>query len=750
MHLKKIALLIVLYCAPFSMYAQYKFEHHNASGSNSIEVIENSIPLKLPFTGGFKLPQFTECDLNFDGIMDLVVFDREASKISTFINKGTQGKIDYEYAPEYQKYFPEINYWMVMVDYNYDGKNDIFCAHPSGVSIYKNTGNSNTGLSFALIEDVLYIEITQGRTNLPLEISDIPAILDIDGDGDIDILGFYNAQDSVGDNVYWYKNRSMEKYSVADSLDFHIAKYCWGQFKESFFNCEIIINYPTGVCGAGQRSNTIPTQRNNKHAGSTLLVFDANFDGKNDILIGDFTCENMTLLINGATNTEAIMTQKIENYPSDRPIDLAIFPAAYYIDVNNDGLKDLISAPNIAGGSINNHHVLLYLNDGSNNLNNFQFQTDQFLLDQMVDVGDGAAPAFVDYNNDGLVDIVVSNTYYLSKNNEIKTGLALLKNIGTEHKPKYDLITRDWFGFSTLNIYNMNPSFADLDNDGDIDMVCGAQDGSLHFFRNTAPPNTEMNLQFVSNYFGNIDVGNLSAPFVYDINNDGNKEILVGEQSFNINLVSNTGTVSNPSYVLTTDSLYKINLKKYNPYYFGRAKMLIEKINPNETEKIIISNGNGILYFFDSPGTNINQNIGSPTDSLDLHSGYYSFAYGGFPHSIADIDGDTDKDMVVGTPQGGLYLYRNTELNVGVSTANSKKPFKVYPNPTKDFIQIKANENSSLSIIKLSDVKGTILYEENRSNGHAQIDIRNLADGIYLLSVQTLNGVYNEKVIVQK
>lgn len=750
MSIKKSTLLVILCFVHIKMFAQYSFEHYNSSSSKKIEVQENNLPLSLPFTGGFKLPQFTECDLNFDGIMDLVVFDREAGKISTFINKGTQGKIDYEYAPEYQKDFPEINYWMVMVDYNFDGKNDIFCAHPSGVSIYKNTGSINTGLSFALIEDVLYIEIFQGRTNLPVEISDIPAIKDIDGDGDIDILSFYNAQDSVGDNVYWYKNRSMEKYNVPDSLDFHIAKYCWGQFKESFFDCEIMINYPTGVCGAGQRNTTVPTQRNNKHAGSTLLVFDANFDGKNDVLIGDFTCENMTLLINGATNTEAIMTQKIENYPSNQPIDLAIFPAAFYIDVNNDGLKDLIAAPNIAGGSINNHHVLLYLNDGSNNFSNFQFQTDQFLLDQMVDVGDGAAPAFVDYNNDGLVDIVVSNTYYLNKNNEIKTGLALLKNIGTIQKPKYDIITRDWFGFSALNIYNMNPSFADLDNDGDLDMVCGAQDGALHFFRNTAPANAEMNLQYVSNYFNNIDVGNFSAPFVYDINNDGKKEILVGEQSFNINLISNTGTVSNPSYALTTDSLYKINLRKYNPYYFGRAKMLIEKINPDEPEKIVLSNGNGILYFFDSPGINVHQNIGSPTDSLDLHSGYYSFAYGGFPHSIADIDGDTDKDMVVGLPQGGLYLYKNTAINVGIDAKSANKPFKVYPNPAKDFIQIKAEEDYQLSVVKLSDVKGAILYKENSHSTYVQIDIGTLAEGIYILSVQTSNGVYTEKLIVQK
>jgi hypothetical protein len=746
----KLQLILLLFISCyFSAFSQVEFEHYNSNPNRSIDVFIQNKKLLHPFAGGFKLPQFTECDLNYDGIMDLVVFDREGSKISTFINRGKKNTIDYIYAPEYQSKFPNIQHWIQLVDYNADGKNDIYCSHPSGISLYKNTGNASIGLQFELVEDIIYFEFNNFRTNIPIEPVDIPAILDIDKDGDIDILSFYNSTDTIGQSVYWYKNRSIEKYNKSDSLDYFIAKYCWGQFRESYSNCEVLLNYPAGVCAAGQREIELPSAATgNKHTGSTLLIFDPNEDGKYDLLLGDFTCQHMTLLINAASNVEPIMNQQIINYPSSRPIDIAIFPSAFYLDVNNDSLKDLIVSNNIAGGSINNKNCWLYLNNGASDFNNFDFQTNEFLVNEMLDVGDGSAPSFVDYNMDGLMDIVVSNSAYINSSSSTVTGMALLKNIGTAIYPKYELITRDWFNFSSLNIYNMSPSFGDVDGDGSIDMVCGSQNGLIHFFKNIASANAEMNLQYIPNYFANIDVGSFSNPFLYDLNADGKLEIIVGEQAANINLVSNIGTHANPNFVLQTDSLYKINLRDYNPFYFGRARLCIQQINPTETEKMIISNGDGSIYFFEKLGSDYNEKIGPVISSMELNAGLYTSANGGFYFSMFDIDNDSDADMLVGNPQGGLYMFKNTRINTNIEYELLNTDVLIfYPNPTNNKLNISAKAEELPYLIKLYSLNGQLLLEQKISTTLDDVSLITIEDGIYILQAEGTQGRSYHKII---
>ena len=105
---------------------------------NTIRVNQNNKNISMPFGGGFDVPQFSACDLDFDGKKDIVIFDREGGKVSCYLNKGITGQIAYEYAPQYAAKFPKkLIDWMLLVDYNGDGKEDIFTAIPGGVKIYK-------------------------------------------------------------------------------------------------------------------------------------------------------------------------------------------------------------------------------------------------------------------------------------------------------------------------------------------------------------------------------------------------------------------------------------------------------------------------------------------------------------------------------------------------------------------------------------------------------------------------------------
>ena len=77
---------------------------------NSLKITQNGQNLTNPFAGGFNAPQFSTCKLDKDGIEDLVVFDRTAQKLYTFLAKqDNTGKYFWQYAPQYENAFPKFS-----------------------------------------------------------------------------------------------------------------------------------------------------------------------------------------------------------------------------------------------------------------------------------------------------------------------------------------------------------------------------------------------------------------------------------------------------------------------------------------------------------------------------------------------------------------------------------------------------------------------------------------------------------------
>lgn len=757
--MKKILILTSLIAIFSSVNAQIIFEH-----DTKIEVKHGNKVLKNPFTGGLDAPQFSECDLNNDGVNDLVIFDREGNRISTYLNDGISNQISYTYAPQYERLFPKLNDWLLMRDYNGDGKNDIFTAAPGGVKVYLNTSNNNN-LTFELKESLLLFQYGSIRTNVYVEQQDIPAILDVDDDGDIDILTFHKSIDTSGESIYWYKNLSIDKFNRKDTFDFVIGKECWGKFRESYDDCRVNLQYPNGICGLGGRvldsyseqefkDFFSPKSQDPMHSGSTLTIFDANNDGKKDILIGDLSCSNMYMLYNGTNNISPEMTSVTRYYPNTKPIDVFLFPAAFLIDVNNDGKKDLIIAPNTPNNSDNFENIQLYLrNDSSTGANIFNYHSNNFLESEMIDVSEGSAPTFVDYNGDGLEDMVISNTGYYTASGVYTSGLALYENIAASltDLPKYSLVSRDWMNLSSLNIRNMAPSFGDIDGDGDLDMVAGALDGTLHYFRNNAAPGQAINLTYIPNFFNGADVGNVSVPFVYDLNNDGKPEVIVGERFFNINLFSNIGTLANPNYTLTTDSLWKIDMSDIINYPSGRTSVAIAKLHRFTNEKyLLVSNGNAVVYIFKNLPNDYYSPIPNFTtqyDSLYLTNGYFGGSNISYPISVKDLNGDQLPELIAGTPQGGVLFFWNASNFMSVNNESLQRNVSVYPNPATHSINIYAD--FEFNTIRILNINGQILKSYNGINDQS-INIDDLSNGMYFIECQGKEYRATQKIVINK
>ncbi|MDX2003346.1 MAG: T9SS type A sorting domain-containing protein [Chitinophagales bacterium] len=714
---------------------QWVFQRLDAPVVNGAKTLINA------WAGGFNNPQFSEADLNNDGITDLVVLERgffeaglghSGSRILTFLNAGTPGEIAYTYAPQYEAAFPPLYQWMLMKDYNCDGVADIFTTSPGQVDLYLGSF-VNGNLRFDYRGFLPYNTFT-GPLNIYVSSLDIPAIEDINNDGDLDIVTFQQ----FGVTIDYFENLSQELTNTCgDTLLFEYRDFCWGKVWELGLNKTILLD----TC------SITPKNGGPRHTGSTLLAFDEDNDGDKELVLGDVTFDNLTRLVNGGTPDTAHMIAQDTAYPSyDLPANMHIFPAPFMLDVNNDGKRDLLVSPNITRASVNTNCAWFYSNVSTNDTVRWQFQNDSFLVDGMIDLGEGAYPAFFDYDGDGLKDLVVGNYGYYSSPGNYKSGLALFKNTGSGSFPAFKLVTRDYVGlFNQLidgkPMLNIAPSFGDLDNDGDDDLLVGDSSGKLRYFDNQAIGASAAFILTNPNYF-NIDVGTNSTPFLHDLNGDGLLDIIVGNKSGSVAYFENRGTAANAVFNAVADNaaLGEIDTR-YPQFINGYSTPIVTHLDSSNHLFLLSGNEEGrILAYLIDPSKLKGGRFRKVFD-------FYSGIDGGerTALSITDLDNDGKMEMLVGNYRGGLGLYRQIDsLQAWLPDTTTQvveiQPLDIHlaPNPTNSITYLYFDQPFKGTIsISIFNITGSLLESATFDTGinRLPMDVSHLNPGIYLLSI---------------
>ena len=621
----------------------------------SLAFEENGLQFTSALSGGINAGQFSNIDLNLDGIMDLVVFDKSGNKLSPFINNnGT-----FVYAPNYRENFPEMHDWVILADYNCDGKNDIFTYSQGGTAIYKNT--SITELSFDLTTpvdtngiSVLHSQQGGWYGNLYISSADIPAIADIDYDGDLDILTF----SILGGFIEYHKNLSMETYGHCDSLNYELSESCWGLFYEGLNS--YILNCPNCQCPQITTENTENIKQ--KHAGSTLLAIDIDNDNDKDLVLGDISYNNLNLLINDGDSQNAIMTYVDSTFPKNNnntiSAEMDVYPAAYYIDITNDGVKDLLITTNSTNNSESFESCWAYENLGQNTLPEFNFLQKDFLQSDMIELGTSAFPTFYDYNNDGLQDLIIGNYGYHNANNNPTSSLALFENNGNDSLPEYNLIDRDWLDLSTINLntqlnipaLNLSPTFGDLDGDNNKDLIVGDADGKLHLFSNTGSGN----FQLSSPNYQSIDVGQFAQPQLIDVNRDGLTDLIIGEQDGTINFLPNSGSISSAIFDTIITNWGGIDIdQSFISTGFSNPALY----DSSGVYQLFVGSFSGLIYQFTNIDNNLNGQFTAITSTVaNIWDGGKSAIV------MADINNDNQADMIIGNLSGGISYFSSDSL----------------------------------------------------------------------------------------
>ena len=233
---KSVFISLALLLVANSSLAQFQYRFNQ-----DVPVVQGDNVLAMAWAGGLNAGQYNIIDLDNDEIDDLMIFDRDNNKPLTFLNDGSS----YNYAPEFEHLFPEeLESWVLFRDYNCDGKADIFTSSIFGMSLYENVSSPGGPLEWLLVHETIFTEGLGGQINLQVSSLDLPAISDVDGDGDLDILAFKFA---IGGGVHFHQNMSVERTGKCD-IDLVKITDRYGDFAEC--TCDEYV-FGTDACSTG-------------------------------------------------------------------------------------------------------------------------------------------------------------------------------------------------------------------------------------------------------------------------------------------------------------------------------------------------------------------------------------------------------------------------------------------------------------------------------------------------------------------
>ncbi len=704
-----------------------------------------------PWAGGLNATQYATLRLNDDNRDDLVVFDRTTDKISTFvaIDNPADSGITWQYAPAYEADFPAVNSWFRLVDYDYDGRKDLFTSGPAGLRLLRNE-SANGRLAFRLVTEALTTEGFGGRQPLYVSGADIPAILDFDDDGDIDVLTF----DLTGDQIAYQQNMSVEQTGRKDGLDFkRTSGVCWGRFKKNFCN-----DFTFGLeCGGALAANSPAPALNGAnpggarpmHTGNTLTVVDTDGDGRKDLLFGSVSCANLTRIRSTGPNSNNATFMGFDSlFPARKPVIFPAFPATFWEDVDGDGNKDLLASPNV-GANENQAFDFrasgwLYRNAGTNQKPDFQFAQTNFLQHDMLDLGERAAPALADLDGDGDVDLLVGYDGMRTPGG-YRAGLWHFENKGTTQNPAFALITTDYLGLTaSLALTGVMPAFVDLDANGSLDLVLTANGTEMRVLLNTAPKGAPVGYSLATAIrWPTPDLmrpGDL--PTLTDVDGDGVADVLMGKTDGTIQYLRNAGTTASPRFQLQTQNVGGFPINRF----VGARSLVVADLNGDRKNELLMAGNDGRVRVYRFPAQ-----PEQPLTLLDSLPGL-GLPGKGLTAALADLDGDQLPDLLLGSMAGGLRYLKNTSQKVVITGITDDEPTApwVFPNPTERYLTVRAPQAGTVEVVSLS---GQVMLPGQAALADIDLtlDLGSLPDGTYLLRLLAPNRpVQVQKVIIWK
>ncbi len=433
-------------------------------------------------------------DVNGDGLPDLYFTGNQVEN-KLYLNRGNLHFEDVTQQSGAQKKSGQWSSGINMIDINRDGRTDIyvcntFLKNPEKRknNLFINQGNGPDGIP-------QFVDMAAEYGVADTTHSSHAQFFDSDNDGDLDLFVGVNEMDTKIPNRY-------------------ITKVTDGTSR----NCDRLYRNDGGAFTDVSRKAGI----NLAGFSHSTLTADFNADGWQDIYVANDYVSNDLLYINNHNGTFSNQIAGIFKHQAASAMgsDLG--------DINNDGLPDLFTTEMLPyynkrkklflGGNnyatyINNDQFgyeyqygrnVLQLNRGINPETGLPVFSDVSFITGTHETEWSWAPLFADFDNDGLRDLFVTNGFpkdvtdhdfsaFFSSKRYLVAPMDLQEDIPQVKSPKFlfhnngDLKFDDISENAGVNLpaFSNGSIYADLDLDGDLDLVVNNIDDEAFVFKNT-------------------------------------------------------------------------------------------------------------------------------------------------------------------------------------------------------------------------------------------------------------------------
>ncbi len=539
-------------------------------------------------------------------------------------------------------------------DFDGDGKDDLSFSSKDGYPLYI---FKNSVTSFADVAASMNLSEQFDTKNL--------LWCDYDNDGDMDLFTAVDGETTYSRLYRNDGNNNFEDVTIEAGLSTEPTSCnaaCWGDFNNDGWIDLYVTNYSE---------------------------YSPNYLYKNN---GDGTFTDVTIQAGVADS-------------DDTPGFFKLPWAVVFFDYNNDDWQDIYIA--------NDHYTgnTLFRNNGDGTFTNVNDESGAGVTGFMMGLAVG------DYNDDGFLDIYVSND---------PMGNKLLKNNGDGTFTD----VADQLGLA-VNKSCWGNNFFDFDNDGDLDLYVCVEAGSPNswnpLFRNNGD-GTFTEIHGIGLDFNNVSFGCA----VGDYNNDGFYDIAVHNEQSYPNLFRNSS--NNNKWI-------KIKLKGVECNRDGVGSKIEAYFNG---KKVLRQTQCGISYMSQNcDATIIGVNNAGIVDSVII-----KWAGSGNIDILRNLPVDTTITVTEG----------ETVTDVKNSTVNPVE-FELeqnYPNPfnPSTTIEYKLSKSSfvNLTIYDALGKETAVLINENKSPGIYKVNFNaeNLTSGIYFYKFKTDNFTQIKKMILLK
>jgi len=316
------------------------------------------------------------------------------------------------------------------------------------------------------------------------------------------------------------------------------------------------------------------------------------------------------------------------------------------------------------------------------------------------------------------------------------------ENTGTNSTPVFGAPQMNPFGIEALSYTWTDNKLVDLDDDGDADLMIAIR-GDWYYQENTGSASAPAFAAGVTNPFNLTYVYDYPVSDFQDLDNDGDLDMIAGNEYGEFYYFENIGSASVPDFDVAVVNPF--NLQTISTAYYAAPSFV--DLDGDGDFDLMAGEGYGDFYYFENIGTasapDFDPEVKNPFNLTSAGGNY------GTP-TFVDLDNDGDLDMMSSNVTGSFIYYKNTEINLGVSETSEFANLEMYPNPSNGLVNINFSEVNEAVQIEILSMDGKLVYTQDSFNeNHITIDASSWSSGIYTVKLNSKSNTQTIQLVVE-